>query len=122
MNLCGVQLVPAEVRNPRDPFSTVHNYCFMHFWNRNGCLDREKSKLRTNRSWTRIFSIDALVLQEQVISKIELEKRVIFLLAEIKKPSLVLIHETMKQAILSLNPVGCRFISAEDWSSSKSLQ
>jgi hypothetical protein len=117
MNLYGVQLFPAEVRNPRDPFSTPHNYWFAHILNRIGCLDMEKSELRTNRSGMRILSIDALVLQEQVLSLIELEKRLIFSLAE--KTFLLLVHETLKQTILSLNPMGCRFISTEDWGSRK---
>jgi hypothetical protein len=76
-------------------------------------LDKENSEIITNRSGKRIFSIESLVLNEEILRWIELENRKIFLLAE--KTSVLLVHVTLKQAMLSFNPVGCRFIDAEEW-------
>ena len=115
LDLYGVQFVPAKVRNPNDPFPEVKDYWYMHVWNHISCLDKEKSEIRTNKTGTRIFAIDKLVLNEKTLSLFELRKRQIFELAE--KTPLLLLHKTVKDAIESVNPKGCRFFKAADWRS-----
>ncbi|MES2674443.1 MAG: DUF1629 domain-containing protein [Pseudomonadota bacterium] len=114
----GIQLIPAKVRNPKDPFSELHDYCFVHVWNRIACIDKTQSELEyldDNDPNGMIFSIDKFVMNESVLQKIELKKRLVFELAE--KTSILLMHESIKTAIESMKPKGIRFISATQWNS-----
>lgn len=115
LNIYGVQLIPAKVRNSQDPFSEVHDYCFMHVWNRISCLDRVKSIITTNKAGDIIWGIDELVLDEKSLGQYELSQRLIFELTE--NTSVLLVHETIKSAIESINPKGIRFIPATQWNS-----
>jgi len=115
LDIYGIQLIPAKVRDPRSPFSDLHDYWYLHVWNQITCLDKEKSEIRTNKAGTRIFAIDKLVLDEKTLSPFELRKRQIFELAE--KTPLLLLHKTVKDAIESVNPKGCRFFKATEWRS-----
>lgn len=115
LNIHGIQLVPAVVRNPSDPYSELHEYFFIHVWNRIACLDKDNSELECNRDGTRIFGIQKLVLDENVLNNISLPKRLIFELEE--KPSVLLIHASVKSAIESVSPKGVRFFKATDWNS-----
>ena len=113
LDLYGVQFVPAKVRNPKDPFSEVKDYWFMHVWNQIACLDKEKSDFTMSKSGRTIFGIDKLVLNEKTLSLFELRKRQIFELTE--DTSVLLIHQSIKDAIDSVKPKGCRFFKATDW-------
>jgi hypothetical protein len=114
LDIYGIQLIPAKVRNPKDPFSALHDYCFVHVWNRIACLDRSLSDVVSMKSGM-IFSIDKFVLDETAMQKIELKKRLIFELAE--NTSVLLMHQSIKDAIESINPKGIRFIPATQWNS-----
>ncbi len=113
LDLYGVQFIPAKVRNPKDPFSEVKDYWFIHVWNRIACLDKEKSDFTMSKSGRTMFGIDKLVLDEKTLSLFELRKRLIFELTE--KTSTLLVHQTIKDAIESVNPKGCRFFKATEW-------
>ncbi len=117
MDVYGVQLIPAKVRNPKDksPFAEVKDYWFMHVWNQIACLDKEKSDFTMSKSGRTMFGIDKLVLDEKTLSLFELKKRLIFELTE--DNSVLLIHQTIKDAIESVNPKGCRFFKATEWNS-----
>ncbi|MBU6953554.1 imm11 family protein [Hahella sp. HN01] len=119
LNIYGVELVPALVRNPKDFDEPVKKYCLVHIWNRIACLDKTKSVIRTNKAGTRIFSIDQMVLDESVLKDIEEDKRLVFELDE--KAAIFLVHQKVKDAILSISPKGCRFFKASDWNSSSSF-
>ena len=114
LDIYGIQLIPSKVRNPKDPFSDLHDYCFVHVWNRIACLDRSLSDVVSMKSGM-IFSIDKFVLDEQTLGKFELRKRLIFELAE--NTSVLLMHQSIKEAIESINPKGIRFIPATQWNS-----
>jgi len=116
LDLYGVQFVPAKVRNPKDksPFAEVKDYWFIHVWNRIACLDRENSELELYDDGA-IFGIEKLILDENTLGLFELRKRLIFELTE--KASVLLVHQTIKDAIESVNPKGCRFFKATDWRS-----
>lgn len=118
MDIYGIQLIPAKVRNPTDPFSELHDYCFVHVWNRIACIDKAKSEIEyldDSDPNGMIFSIDKFVMDESAMQQIELKKRLIFELAE--KTSILLMHQSIKDAIESINPKGIRFIPATQWSS-----
>jgi len=114
MDIYGVQLVPTKVRNKKDksPFAEVKDYWFIHVWNRIACLDNEKSELELYDDGS-IFGIEKLVLNEKILRLFELRKRQIFELTE--DTSVLLIHKTIKDAIESVNPKGCRFFKATEW-------
>lgn len=114
LDIYGIQLIPAKVRNPKDPFSELHDYCFVHVWNRIACLDRSLSDVVSMKSGM-IFSIDKFVLDELTLGKFELRKRLIFELAE--NTSVLLMHQSIKEAIEAINPKGIRFIPATQWNS-----
>jgi hypothetical protein len=119
MNIYGIQLVPAKVRNPQDPLDDPRDYFFMHVWNRIHCLDTENSELELYDDGD-IFSIDKLVLNEKALELIELPKRQIFELAE--KTSVLFVHKSIKDAIISVNPSGVRFFKATEWNSDSSFE
>ncbi|VAW67512.1 hypothetical protein MNBD_GAMMA09-162 [hydrothermal vent metagenome] len=112
LDLYGVQFVPAKVRNPKAPFSDVKDYWYMHVWNQISCLDKENSELELYDDGA-IFEIEKLILNEKILSLFELRKRQIFELTE--NTSVLLVHQTIKDAIESVNPEGCRFFKATDW-------
>ncbi len=113
LDLYGVQFIPAKVRNPKDPFSEVKDYWFMHVWNQIACLDKEKSEIDYDEVDGQIWDIDKLVLDEKMLGLFELRKRQIFELAE--KSPVLLVHQTIKDAIESVHPKGCRFFKAAEW-------
>jgi len=115
LDIYGIQLVPAKVRNPKDPFSEPHDYWFIHIWNSIHCLDKDSSELEISQSGNTIFGIDKLVLNDEVLRLFELRKRLVFELAE--DASVLLVHESVKDAIMSTAPVGCRFFKATEWNS-----
>lgn len=118
LDVYGIQLIPAKVRNPKDPLSEPHDYCFVHVWNRITCIDKQQSDLEylddTDPDGM-IFSIDKFVMDELALQRIELNKRLIFELAE--KTSILVIHQSIKDYIESISPKGIRFISATQWNS-----
>ncbi len=117
MDLYGVQLVPAKVRNPQAPSDELQDYWFMHIWNELHCLDMDNSVFEGFDGT--IFSIDKLVLNEDVLESFELQNRKIFVLGE--SPSVRFVHKSIKDAIMSVNPVGCRFFKATEWNDNSSF-
>lgn len=116
LDLYGVQFVPAKVSNPNAPSTEPHDYWYVHIWNRIACLDAEKSELDLYEDGD-IFSINKLVLNEEILSMFELRKRMIFELKE--KRTVQLVHKTVKEAIESVNPKGIRFFKATEWGSER---
>jgi hypothetical protein len=114
LDIYGIQLIPAKVRNPKDPYSDLHDYCFVHVWNRIACIDRTNSTLIVMKSGM-IFSIKKFVMDEAALQKIELKNRLIFELAE--KTSILLMHQSIKDAIESISHKGIRFIPVAQWNS-----
>ena len=112
LNIYGVQLLPAKVRDSNNKDVEVKDYIFMHVWNRIECLDMGSSELELYDDGS-IFSIEKLVLDESKLGAIDLDKRLIFELEE--NISTILIHQSIKEIILSAKPVGFRFVNAPDW-------
>lgn len=114
LNIYGIQLIPAKVRNPKDTSSELRDYYFVHVWNRIACIDRANSTLIVMKSGM-IFSIKKFVMDEAALQKVELKNRLIFELAE--KTSILLMHQSIKDEIESINPKGIRFIPLAQWNS-----
>lgn len=112
LKIYGIEFVPANVRNPKDPFSEVKEYWFIHVWNRIACLDKENSDLELYDDGS-IFGIEKLILNEEILKNIALKNRLIFELEE--DTSVLLVHKSIKDVIESVKPKGCRFFTASDW-------
>lgn len=118
MVIYGIQLIPANVSNSKGRRSESRDYFFVHVWNRISCLDTTKSDLIRMKSGM-IFSIEKFVIDEIALQKIELKRRLIFELAE--KTSILLMHQSIKDAIESIKPKGIRFIPAIEWNSDRTF-
>lgn len=118
-DIYGVQLIPAEVTDPRQPFPEPRDYSLMHVWNRISCLNMDESEVELFDDGD-IFSIDTLVLREDVLNAFEEHKRQIFYLSE--KPSVLIVHEGVKNLMESCQPLGCRFFKADEWNSDSSFE
>lgn len=112
LDLYGVEFVQAEVRNPSEPFSEAPAYWFLHVWNEIECLDRENCDLKCSKRG-RIFSIERLTLDEWTLERLEPRKRMVFRLSE--KPSTLLVHQSVKEAIEAVGATGTRFFPAREW-------
>lgn len=115
----GVQLIPATVTDPRHPFAESLDYWLMHVWNRISCLDMDESEVERFDSG-RIFAIDRLVLSESVLGAFDEHKRQVFYLTE--KPSVLIVHEAIKELMESCQALGCRFFKVSEWNSDSSFE
>lgn len=120
LDIYGVQLVPAEVRDPKVPFPETKDYWLMHVWNRIACINKEHSLLDVDEVDGRIWSIDKLVLDDRTLSSFDLPKRLVFSLTE--STSVTLVHQTIRDEILAVDPTGIRFFNANDWNSDSSFE
>nr|WP_211193739.1 DUF1629 domain-containing protein [Pyxidicoccus fallax] len=112
--LPGAQLVPADVAVG----DSVLRYWLVHVYNRLPCLDRRRSIFTPSPSGLLLLSLDALVLDEDVLSKVPLAQRLLFVLAE--STSVYLFHRSVVDRVLALTPPpeGLRFIPVSDWNDS----
>lgn len=117
LEIYGIQLVPANVRNPIEdsPFAEGNDYWFIHVWNRISCLDKENSDIEYDDVDGEIWGIEELVLDEKILNKFDLTKRLIFGLTE--ETSVLLVHQSLKDAIETVRPKGCRFFKSTEWHS-----
>ena len=110
MEIYGIQPLPAKVKVNNDEL----DYWFVHIFNKIACLDMAKSIYKTTKNSGRVIDITHLVLNEDVLEEIPLENRLVFVLSEYT--AVYLYHETVKDAIMSVNPVGLRFFRVDEWS------
>ena len=110
MNIEGIQLVPAVVEGVKKGES--YDYWLLHIYSCISCMDREKSTYKISKSGTSI-SIEKLVVDEAVMKEIPLEKRLVFELEE--GASLFLVHKSVRDAVMAVNPVGVEFIDVDEW-------
>jgi hypothetical protein len=111
LNLYGVQIVPADVRMRDD---TTLRYWLLHLWHEIPCMDRKRSVFKPSSDGVFLLSLDRLVLDEQVLKDIPLEKRLVFLLEE---DTVHLFHGSVVERIMALQPPpeGLRFVPVEQW-------
>lgn len=112
LDLFGLQLVPADVKVKPDD---VRRYWLLHVFNRIGCIDRQRSVCKFYSEGDAL-SINKLVLDEEVLQEIPLERRNVFRLAE--ATSTHIFHESVVERVLALQPEGVRFIRVDQWSDS----
>ncbi len=113
LSIDGIQLVPADVEMPD---GEKLRYWLIHVFNEIACVDLNKSICTIDEDDGDIMDIEHLVLDEQILSDIPLEKRLIFVLEE--SVSTYLFHESIMKAIMGVEPVGCRFFRVASWNDS----
>jgi len=112
LQIDGIQLIPATILEPKG--GTVYdNYYYLHIYNRIQCLDKNKSVYMGDEDMGIILAIDKIVLDQEALSKIPLEQRLIFRMKEVHTRQLF--HKSIVDKILSVNPVGLRFVKVEDY-------
>ena len=82
----------------------------MHCYNEIEAVDLEKSVYRKPGI---LMFIDKFELDEEKLSKIPLEKRLIFRLDE--STDIYLFHQSIVDEINKLNPVGIHFTRVDEW-------
>ena len=113
MNIFGVQFIPAVIRNELNG-DVYEGYYIIHVFNQIECLDREKAKYTTSDLMKYgISEINKLVLDQKVLEKIPLEKRLVFYLKE--SISKRIYHKSIVDAVMAIEPDGLKFGKIEDW-------
>ncbi len=111
MDIYGIQLLPAEIRNNKTN-EIYPDYHLIFVYNRIRCLDMTHSNYATTLEG-RVTAITNAFLDKEILSKIPLEKRLIFLLSEAS--SMEIYHKSVVDAVLAANPEGVVFTPIEEW-------
>ncbi|WP_096087843.1 imm11 family protein [Agaribacterium haliotis] len=111
MEIYGIELVPAIVRDPREKLESK-NYVYMHVWNQIGCVNEQESELNRYKNG-KIFEFEKLILNEETLAEVDENKRLIFTLKE--QSSVILIHQLIKNKIEELGTTGIRFYPVNEW-------
>ena len=112
MDIYGVQLIPAIIRNELDG-SVYQDYYIIHVFNQIECLDREKAEYtECDITIGRIGEIQKLVLDQQKLNSLPLEERMIFYLKE--DISKRIYHKSIVDAVMAIEPDGLKFGKIED--------
>jgi hypothetical protein len=114
LNIDGTQLLPADVEMPD---GEKLRYWLLHVFNKITCLDRDKSICDIDDGY--VMDIERLVLDEDILQNIPVEKRLVFVLKE--SVSTCLFHKSIMDAVMAVNPVGCRFFPVTSWNDDSSF-
>lgn len=117
LDLHGVQFVLADVQVKPDD---VRPYWVMHVYNWIVCVDRTRSVLSIDTDDGGVLGVRKLVLDEQVLSEIPLERRLVFCPKE--TTSTHVFHQSIVEKVLALQPEGLRFIPVNRWNDSAAFQ
>lgn len=111
MKIRGLQLIPATIIGINNEL--IKDYWYVHIYNNYPVLDRENSIYRWSEIRQVANFIEKLVLDTQKLKEIPMENRLVFRLQE--RRTFQLFHQSIVDAILSVNPEGVRFINVKDW-------
>ena len=109
LKIDGVQMIVSTIYDPNNK-KKYDDYYYVHIYNIINCLDMEKAKYERSVIGT-IRTINKMVLDENILSKIPLEKRLIFRLGEIF--TFQLFHESVVEK-LNIQQ-GIRFVKVENY-------
>jgi len=111
LNIKGLQLIPATIEGKNNEL--YENYWFLNIYNKLQALDMEKSVYNWSNFLKLANPIEKLVLNEELLSGIPLEERLIFRLEENKVFEIY--HKSVVDAIMTTNPEGIQFTKVEDY-------
>ena len=83
-------------------------------------MDKEKSKYKESKGARRRIRLKKLVIDEEIIKDIPIEKRLVFELTE--GASMFLYHKSIRDAIIAQNPQGIRFVNVDEWTNGSSFE
>ena len=108
----GLQLVSCIIHSNKGV--EYNDYWVANILQEYAFLDTEKSErkgtINENGRWGMVLS---MVLNKEEVLKVSLEERLTFVMREC--PGYVLYHKTVVDLIMSINPVGIKFIHINDW-------
>lgn len=104
----GIQLIPAIVNGNKG--EVYEGYFYIHIYHHLEAMDKEKSNYTPSG---RSYSIKKFVLDQEALSKIPLQERLIFRLKEDSTKKLI--HQSLVDEILKTDPKGVVFKKVEDW-------
>ncbi len=107
----GIQFVPIEIKS--NTGEIIPNYFVSHFWNRLPAIDKNNYDGSPVNNFGTIRNLSKFSLDFNLLKEIPLEKRLIFGLAENK--TLVLVHQSIYEAIQTENLTGMRFWKVSEW-------
>ncbi|MCP4392885.1 MAG: hypothetical protein GY804_01230 [Alphaproteobacteria bacterium] len=117
LEINGIQICPATID---DAPTTNVNYWYLHIYNEIGALDREFSNFSISKFTGKPKNITKVVLNKKIFDDIPLEDRLIFELKE--GAAMFLVHESIKNKIMAVIPVGIRFIDVEEWTDGSAFE
>lgn len=110
-----VQLVPAVI--PLDGID--HPYYLLHVRNRVECLDMRRTKYEPRLDGG-IAILERIVLDEDKLRRVPEANRLLFCPQEYE--TIWLAHESVKNALEAVSPVGLRFFHVDDWGDTVSFR
>ena len=105
------KLIPTIIRGKKDEEYT--DYWATNIYRDFAFLDKDKSKFSRIDSSGRWKMIKSMVINQELISQVPLEERLIYVGKE--SSAYVYYHKSIVDLIMSINPTGVRFISVEEW-------
>ena len=105
----GIQLLPAQIRGKND--DVYSDYWAIHVYNRIRCVDPDLSDCTIDTF--NLEDVNKIVLDEKILSKIPLSKRLVFRLEE--DTAFQLFHSSIVDIIMKTNPEGVQFTNINNW-------
>ncbi|WP_108947303.1 hypothetical protein [Shewanella halifaxensis] len=106
-HIYGVNLVPTIVEDRKQQYEFYYLNLMV---NKISCMDKQLSKYRWDDEYQEVNAIKSLVLDDNKLKKIPLQKRLIFVMAE---DDITLYHQTIVDRIMATKPVGLNFVSPD---------
>jgi hypothetical protein len=120
LKIKGTQLIPATIYNPGNDKTYDDGYYYLNIYNRLECFDDKKSKYGFELELG-LTSANRLVLDEEKLSKIPLEERLVFTPFSDSNYSLdrmffkSLFHKSIADKITATGPKGISFVNVKDY-------
>ena len=110
--ITGLQWISAIIEGKKGEKYT--DYWIANAYQRYAFLDKEKSKYRSiDKQFGTWSGVDKMVINDELISQVPLEERLIFVTKE--QCAYVLYHKSIVDLIMSVNPIGLKFIPLSEW-------
>jgi hypothetical protein len=110
LQIDGLQLIPAKVRGKTDDY---YDYWVAYIYKRIKCLDMEHSEYSISKIDGKVRNIMRFFIDIEILGKIPLEKRLIFLLSD--DVSKFIFHKSIMDVVMNVKPVGVKFYPILEW-------
>jgi hypothetical protein len=115
LNIYGVQFVPIEITSNKG--DVISGHYAAHFWNKLSAIDKDNYVGDPLDMFETIPNLSKFSLDAKLLTNIPLEKRLVFGLTEDK--TIIIVHQSVYEAIQAANLTGMRFFRVDDWDESK---